>query len=51
MEDLEAGVTRVEDFLDADGRIIHSNEAVDRGLPMVAQMEWAGVIQSLKKKF
>ena len=44
------GVRRVEDFYDADGRIIKAQEAIRRGLPKEAIFEWVKITTLLKTK-
>ena len=45
------GYAMVEDFFDADGRIVEAEAAVDRGLPVLCIFEWRLVTRVLKEKY
>ena len=43
------GIRYLKDFFDVDGRILHENEAIRRGIPEAARFEWRKVVTAIKK--
>ena len=46
---MKCGIMRVEDFFDSDGRLLSTREALNRGLPPAAVLEWSRVCKVLKE--
>lgn len=46
---MKLGFLRGSDFFDIDGRIIHGNEALRKGLPVGASLEWKAAISHIRK--
>ena len=43
------GIRYLKDFFDVDGRILHENEAILRGIPELARFEWRKIVTAIKR--